>query len=75
MTSMLASVAIGYDVRVSNVSPVHPKLHPQSITTEHDYAIGDDSHWIDGNNDPNLIENDRPYFAHNTYHGATKHAR
>ncbi|XP_058117236.1 mitogen-activated protein kinase kinase kinase 11-like [Anopheles coustani] len=28
MASMLASVASGYDVRVSNVSPLHPKLHP-----------------------------------------------
>jgi hypothetical protein len=28
MASMLASVAAGYDVRLSNVSPMHPKLHP-----------------------------------------------
>uniref|UniRef100_A0AAG5CYL0 mitogen-activated protein kinase kinase kinase n=1 Tax=Anopheles atroparvus TaxID=41427 RepID=A0AAG5CYL0_ANOAO len=28
MASMLAGVASGYDVRVSNVSPLHPKLHP-----------------------------------------------
>ena len=28
MTSMLASVAAGYDVRKSNVSPFHPKLNP-----------------------------------------------
>ena len=28
MASMLASVAAGYDVRLSNVSPIHPKLHP-----------------------------------------------
>ena len=28
MSSMLASVAAGYDVRLSNVSPIHPKLNP-----------------------------------------------
>ena len=28
MSSMLASVAAGYDVRLSNVLPIHPKLHP-----------------------------------------------
>ena len=28
MASMLAGVAAGYDVRLSNVSPMHPKLHP-----------------------------------------------
>ena len=26
--SMLASVAAGYDVKLSNVLPIHPKLHP-----------------------------------------------
>ena len=29
MSSTLASVAAGYDVRLSNVMPVHPKLHPR----------------------------------------------
>ena len=28
MASMLAGVAAGYDVRLSNVTPIHPKLHP-----------------------------------------------
>ena len=28
MAAMLAGVAAGYDVRLSNVSPVHPRLHP-----------------------------------------------
>ncbi len=28
MASMLAGVAAGYDVRLSNVMPIHPKLHP-----------------------------------------------
>ena len=29
MASMLASVAAGYDVRISNVSPMHPDLLPK----------------------------------------------
>jgi hypothetical protein len=29
MAAMLASVAAGYDVRLSNVSPIHPALHPK----------------------------------------------
>jgi len=29
MAAMLASVAAGYDVRLSNVSPIHPGLHPK----------------------------------------------
>ena len=29
MASMLAGVAVGYDVRLSNVSPFHPKLYPK----------------------------------------------
>jgi len=28
LAAMLAGVAAGYDVRLSNVSPVHPRLHP-----------------------------------------------
>ena len=31
MSSTLASVAAGYDVRLSNVMPVHPKLHPRYV--------------------------------------------
>ena len=29
MSAMLAGVAAGYDVRLSNVTPIHPKLHPK----------------------------------------------
>ena len=31
MASMLAGVAVGYDVRLSNVSPIHPKLYPKRL--------------------------------------------
>lgn len=29
MAAMLAGFAAGYDVRVSNVSPIHPRLQPE----------------------------------------------
>uniref|UniRef100_A0A182NR56 mitogen-activated protein kinase kinase kinase n=1 Tax=Anopheles dirus TaxID=7168 RepID=A0A182NR56_9DIPT len=38
MASMLASVASGYDVRVSNVSPLHPKLHPGPLQPYESYS-------------------------------------
>lgn len=28
MAAMLAGFAAGYDVRLSNISPIHPRLHP-----------------------------------------------
>ena len=28
VAAMLAGVAAGYDVRLSNISPIHPRLHP-----------------------------------------------
>ena len=41
MASMLAGVAAGYDVRLSNVSPMHPRLHPSrsAHTVETGYKI------------------------------------
>lgn len=34
IASMLAGVASGYDVRDSNVTPLHPRLHPSSVLNE-----------------------------------------
>jgi len=65
MTSMLASVAAGYDVRLSNVSPIHPKLNPNKSDEE------DRRFWHDptpGRGQPSL-------YPHNTYHGQTPHYR
>lgn len=73
MASLLASVAAGYDVRMSNVSPVHPKLQPATN--------GSEQH----NETDNFVERTNrlhadygtPHrtFPHNTYHGPTKHVR
>ncbi|XP_053671907.1 mitogen-activated protein kinase kinase kinase 10 [Anopheles nili] len=38
MASMLASVASGYDVRISNVTPLHPKLHPGPLQPYESYS-------------------------------------
>lgn len=80
MASILASVAVGYDVRMSNVSPVHPKLQPNTEIR------------VNGNDDNNSREREHYYdcssrvhneygvpqqrnYQHNTYHGPTKHIR
>lgn len=80
MASMLASVATGYDVRMSNVSPVHPRLQPQLYhrnddddediaTLDDDFVNGDE--YSGGVNDH--IE--RGGFSHSTYHGPSRHMR
>lgn len=82
MASILASVAVGYDVRMSNVSPVHPKLQPLQSNSEAR---------VNGNDEHNSREREHYYdcssrvhneygmpqrnYQHNTYHGPTKHVR
>ncbi|KAG8233447.1 hypothetical protein J437_LFUL010558 [Ladona fulva] len=79
MAAMLAGVAAGYDVRLSNVSPVHPRLHPDRSEEE-----GEKRRWWFGEVGRGLPS---PYlgpdyefssasgYAHNTYHGPTRHHR
>ena len=43
MSSTLASVAAGYDVRLSNVTAIHPNLHPKAAEGAAEAATG--SHW------------------------------
>jgi len=65
MSSMLASVAAGYDVRLSNVSPIHPKLNPNK-SEEEDRRL-----W----HDPTPGRGSTGLYPHNTYHGQTPHHR
>lgn len=65
MASMLACVATGYDVRMSNVSPVHPRLQP---------SIANDDCSISSSAENELSSQERG-FGHNTYHGPIKHNR
>ncbi|XP_071440662.1 mitogen-activated protein kinase kinase kinase 9-like isoform X3 [Hetaerina americana] len=79
MAAMLAGVAAGYDVRVSNISPLHPRLHPDRSEDE-----GEKRRWWFGEVGRGLPS---PYlgpdyefssasgYAHNTYHGPTRHHR
>jgi len=64
MASMLASVAAGYDVRLSNVSPIHPKLHPNRSDDD------DRKFWCEPPS-----RNSTALYPHNTYHGQTPHHR
>ncbi|XP_061376912.1 mitogen-activated protein kinase kinase kinase 11 isoform X2 [Danaus plexippus] len=61
MAALLGGVAAGYDVRVSNVSPLHPTLQPHKPELETE-VIGTSIYEGFG-------------FAHNTYHGPTRHLR
>lgn len=79
MSSMLASVASGYDVRASNVSPIHPKLQMQMFGNSSDNGSSNDgtnalasANYLDGSE---FYGNERTGYAHNTYHGPSKHIR
>ena len=64
MAALLAGVAAGYDVRISNVSPVHPSLLSEVPALK---APMDLEHM------PAILEERK--FITNTYHGQGKHAR
>ncbi|CAG9788253.1 unnamed protein product [Diatraea saccharalis] len=61
MAALLGGVAAGYDVRVSNVTPLHPTLQPHRPEIESEPLSS------------TLYEGYG--FAHNTYHGPTRHLR
>lgn len=69
MASMLAAVATGYDVRMSNVTPVHPKLQPQQMLNDNEISP---SLPLNRND---FVTEDRSAYDHNTYHGPAKHIR
>ena len=64
MSSMLASVAAGYDVRLSNVTPIHPRLHPPPPSASRSGGGGASPPPPAGR-----------LYPHNTYHGHTPHDR
>lgn len=67
MASLLAGVAAGYDVRMSNVSPVHPSLLSEVAALK------------SCNQNEMQVFREEPLeerkFAANTYHGPVKHNR
>lgn len=64
MAALLAGVAAGYDVRVSNVSPFHPTLLNEVPALKAPLEI----------NFTSILNDDRRFSA-NTYHGTGKHNR
>lgn len=81
IVAMLASVAAGYDVRMSNVSPIHPRLYPR-LSGECDGE--DQSKWWfladSGSNRNSYLGADYEFssssgYLHNTYHGRAHHYR
>lgn len=76
MASILASVAVGYDVRMSNVSPVHPNLQPH-VTSNGDDENGERDTYTEraGRVHNEYTVSPRTFPQHNTYHGPTKHVR
>lgn len=63
MAALLAGVAAGYDVRMSNVSPFHPTLLSDVPALKAPLEV----------EFPNMVDDRR--FAANTYHGPVKHNR
>ncbi|XP_065214283.1 mitogen-activated protein kinase kinase kinase 11 isoform X2 [Planococcus citri] len=74
MASMLASVAAGYDIRLSNVTNVHPRFVPERDEPSHQrYWQGDHARpYL--NTDYDYSSSSSSY-ARNTYHGPVKHYR
>ncbi|XP_059482536.1 mitogen-activated protein kinase kinase kinase 10-like isoform X2 [Neocloeon triangulifer] len=70
MAAMMAGVAAGYDVRLSNVSAIHPKLHPDRGEEE-----VDERRWWFGEGAPAYEFSTVSGYPHNTYHGPTRHLR
>ncbi|KAF4523509.1 hypothetical protein B566_EDAN004580 [Ephemera danica] len=72
MASMLASMAAGYDVRLSNVSAIHPRLHPDRGEEEQDERRW----WFGEGAPPGTYEfSTVSGYPHNTYHGPARHLR
>ncbi|XP_071550453.1 uncharacterized protein [Panulirus ornatus] len=68
IAAILASVAAGYDVRLSNVTAVHPRLLP--VKSEDEDA--EYQRWLGMSE----YEFSSPSgYAHNTYHGPSRHSR
>nr|CAI5818223.1 unnamed protein product [Callosobruchus analis] len=68
IAAMLAGVASGYDVRLSNVSPLHPRLQPNRA------EVSELPAWRPVENQDYEYSTSSGY-NHNTYHGPTKHHR
>ncbi|XP_011638653.1 mitogen-activated protein kinase kinase kinase 9-like isoform X3 [Pogonomyrmex barbatus] len=79
IAAMLAGVATGYDVRMSNISPIHPRLYPRLGECDEDQPRW----WFQadtGSNRNSYLGADYEFssssgYPHNTYHGRAHHYR
>ncbi|XP_074097996.1 mitogen-activated protein kinase kinase kinase 11 isoform X2 [Cotesia typhae] len=80
IAAMLAGVATGYDVKMSNVSPIHPRLYPRITDGEEEPG----RYWFQAdtgsNRNSGYLGADYEFsspsgYPHNTYHGPARHYR
>jgi len=79
IAAMLAGVATGYDVRMSNISPIHPRLYPRLGECDDEQP----KWWFQadsGSNRSSYLGVDYEFssssgYPHNTYHGRAHHYR
>ncbi|XP_011333900.1 uncharacterized protein LOC105277323 isoform X5 [Ooceraea biroi] len=80
IAAMLAGVATGYDVRMSNISPIHPRLYPRQGECDDEQQP---RWWFQadtGSNRSSYLGADYEFssssgYPHNTYHGRAHHYR
>ncbi|XP_011310598.1 mitogen-activated protein kinase kinase kinase 10 isoform X2 [Fopius arisanus] len=80
IAAMLAGVATGFDVRITNVSPIHPRLQAKIGGCEEEETA---KWWIDNNGSNRnsaYLADDYDFsstsgYPHNTYHGPARHYR
>ncbi|XP_012281138.1 mitogen-activated protein kinase kinase kinase 11 [Orussus abietinus] len=80
IAAMLAGVATGYDVRMSNVSPIHPRLQPRLNDCEDEpprwwFQADTGSNRNSAYLGPDYEFSSTSGYPHNTYHGPARHYR
>ncbi|KOX67528.1 hypothetical protein WN51_08960, partial [Melipona quadrifasciata] len=80
IAAMLAGVATGYDVRMSNISPIHPRLYPRLGECEDEsprwwFQADTGSNRNSGYLGPDYEFSSSSGYPHNTYHGPARHYR
>lgn len=78
--AMLASISMDFDVRLTNVSPIHPRLRDSDESSK--WWRGGSSSGVESGSNRNSAYLGTDYefssssgYAHNTYHGPAKHYR
>ncbi|XP_006564477.1 mitogen-activated protein kinase kinase kinase 10 isoform X2 [Apis mellifera] len=80
IAAMLAGVATGYDVRMSNISPIHPRLYPRLGECEDEpprwwFQTDTGSNRNSSYLGPDYEFSSSSGYPHNTYHGPARHYR